>query len=65
MIKFFKRRPPRVDLDELNRQVEETNQFLAEERPHMSAIARYLEWRGDKNGFGEDFEISVPLGGRS
>lgn len=62
---LFKRNPPRVDVDALERQTEEVNTFLKEEGPRMKALARWLEWRGKENGFGDDFEISVPLGGRS
>jgi hypothetical protein len=49
----------RVDPHELNRQSEEINEKLRTEGPRMNAIAAWLAWRTDKNGFGEDFDITI------
>ncbi len=58
MIKFFGRRPPKVDPDELNRQTKEVNELLEKEGPRISYVASWLNNRKGKNGFGEDFDIT-------
>ena len=60
MIKKFFQRKARVDPEDLNKQSEKIEAHLEAEGPRMNAIASYLTWRGDRNGFGEDFEILVP-----
>ena len=59
MMKFFNRRPPRVDPEELNRQSSEINDKLKQDGPHMAALATYLERRRLQNGFGTDFEYTL------
>lgn len=58
MIKIFGRRPSKVDVDELNKQTAEVQEFLEREGPHMNYIARWLENRKGQNGLGEDFDIT-------
>lgn len=57
MIKKFFQRNARVNPEDLNKQTQEVEAKLEREGPRMNAIANYLNWRGDRNGFGEDFEI--------
>ncbi len=59
MKKFFSRRAPRVDPEELNRQSAEINEQLEREGPRMNALATYLERRRLQNGFGTDFEYTL------
>lgn len=58
MIKFFGRRPAKVDPDELNRQTAEVNELLEKEGPRISAVAAWLNHRKGQNGLGEDFDIT-------
>lgn len=59
MMKFLRRRVPRVDPKELDRQTQEVNDMLEQEGPKMKAIAAYLEKRRLQNGFGTDFELTL------
>lgn len=59
MISFFKRREPRVNPEELDRQTAAINAKLKREGPKMDALAQYLFERRDQNGLGEDFEVSL------
>ena len=57
--KWFSKRKPRIDPDEMARVAEES---LAESRGRqvqVNAITSYLDRRQGQNGFGEDFEITL------
>lgn len=58
MIRFFKRREPQVDVEELKQQTAAVNEFLEKEGPRMSAVAAWLNNRKGQNGLGEDFDIT-------
>lgn len=60
LFRKFSERKSRVDPEDLNKQTAKIEAHLEAEGPRMNAIATYLEWRGTRNGFGEDFEILVP-----
>ena len=55
---FFKRREAKVNVEELNQQTAEVNEFLEKEGPRMSAVATWLNNRKGQNGLGEDFDIT-------
>lgn len=55
---WWKRRTPKVDVDELKQQTAEVNEFLEKEGPKMSAVAAWLNNRNGQNGLGEDFDIT-------
>ncbi len=55
---IFIRRDPKVDVEELDQQTAEVNEFLEKEGPRMSAIATWLNNRKGQNGLGEDFDIT-------
>ena len=54
----WKRRDPKVDVEELHQQTAEVNEFLEKEGPRMSAVATWLNNRKGQNGLGEDFDIT-------
>ena len=58
MIRFFKRREPQVDVEELKQQTAAVNEFLEKEGPRRSAVAAWLNNRKGQNGLGEDFDIT-------
>lgn len=58
MSKFFRKRSPKVDPAELDRQTDEVNRMLEREGTRMTFIADWLERRKGQNGFGEDFDIT-------
>lgn len=55
---FFKRREAKVNVEELQQQTAEVNEFLEKEGPRMSAVAAWLDNRKGQNGLGEDFDIT-------
>jgi len=55
---FFRRRDPKVNVEELYQQTAEVNEFLEKEGPRMSAVASWLNNRKGQNGLGEDFDIT-------
>lgn len=55
---FGRRHPPKVDVDELDRQTAEINEYLEKEGPRMRFVANWLENRKGQNGLGEDFDIT-------
>ena len=55
---FFRRRDPKVNVEELCQQTAEVNEFLEKEGPRMSAVASWLNNRKGQNGLGEDFDIT-------
>ena len=55
---IFIRRDPKVDVEELDQQTAEVNEFLEKEGPGMSAVATWLNNRKGQNGLGEDFDIT-------
>ena len=55
---IFIRRDPKVDVEELDQQTAEVNEFLEKEGPRMSAVATWLNNRKGENGLGEDFDIT-------
>lgn len=63
--KWFKRRTPRVDPVELNRQAEESLTETRSQQPHVNALTSYLETRKGQNGFGEDFNVTFLVPRRS
>ena len=54
----FKRRNPKVNVEELHQQTAEVNEFLEKEGARMSAVATWLNNRKGQNGLGEDFDIT-------
>lgn len=58
-MKMFRRREPRVDTDAILLQAEESIKKTEEQAPHVNALTTWLNNRNGKNGFGEDFEISL------
>lgn len=63
--KWFKRRTPRVDPVELNRQAEESLTETRSQQSHVNALTSYLETRKGQNGFGEDFNVTFLVPRRS
>ena len=57
--KWFSKRTPRVDPDEMNRVAEESLAETREKQSHVNALTSYLSERKGQNGFGEDFEITL------
>ena len=57
--KWFSKRAPRVDPDEMKRVAEESLAETREKQQHVNALTSYLENRKGQNGFGEDFEITL------
>lgn len=57
--KWFSRRPPRVDPDELLKKAEESLEETQNQQEHVNALTSYLERRKGQNGFGEDFDITI------
>lgn len=58
-MRFFKRRKAdNVNVEELQQQTAEVNEFLEKEGPRMSAVAAWLNNRKGQNGLGEDFDIT-------
>ena len=55
---FFKRRDYKVNVEKLNRQTAEVNEFLEKEGARMSTVASWLNNRKGQNGLGEDFDIT-------
>ena len=55
---FFNRREAKVNVEELQQQTAEVNEFLEKEGLRMSAIATWLNNRKGQNGLGEDFDIT-------
>ena len=58
-LKWFSKRAPRVDPDELNRVAEESLEETRGQQAHVNALTSYLGTRKDQNGFGEDFEFTL------
>lgn len=58
ILRWFKKRTPRIDPDELGRQAKESLKATRAQQPHVNALTSYLERRKGQNGFGEDFEIT-------
>lgn len=58
-MKMFRRREPRIDTDAIMLQAEASIKKTEEQAPHVNALTTWLNNRNGKNGFGEDFEISL------
>lgn len=57
--KWFNKKKPRVDPDELGRKADESLHKTRSQQAHVNAITSYLGRRSGQNGFGEDFEITL------
>lgn len=57
--RWYSRTPPRVDPVELARVAEESLAETRSRQPHVNALTSFLKDREDRNGFGEDFEITL------
>lgn len=57
--KWFSKRKPRIDPDEMTQMAEESLAETRERQAHVNAITSYLDRRQGQNGFGEDFEITL------
>lgn len=51
-------RPERVDTDAIFRQADETERRIIRNQPFVNHFRNYAEARKDKNGFGDDIEIT-------
>lgn len=58
-LRWFSRKPPRVDADKLLEIAEESLVETEKQQEHVNALTSYLERRKGQNGFGEDFEITI------
>jgi hypothetical protein len=57
--RWFSRRAPRVDPEELSHKAEKSLNETRSRQDHVNALTSYLETRKGQNGFGEDFEITL------
>jgi hypothetical protein len=57
--KWFSKRTPRVDPEELARTAEESLRETRGQQAHVNALTSYLNDRQGQNGFGEDFGITL------
>jgi hypothetical protein len=57
--RWFSRRAPRVDPEELSQKAEKSLNETRSRQDHVNALTSYLETRKGQNGFGEDFEITL------
>lgn len=62
---LFKRRPPKVDPEELMRKAEDSIAHVEGQQDHVNALTSYLIWRTGDNGFGQDFEYTLRPKGAS
>lgn len=61
-MKFFRKREPLVDTDQLERQAEDSLQLVKKQQPHVNMLTTWLNNRKGENGLGEDFEITLRPG---
>jgi hypothetical protein len=54
-----KKKPPRLDPEQLTAQADASMRRVAEQQPHVNALTSWLENRKNQNGFGEDFEYTL------
>lgn len=58
MSRWYSRKAPQVDIDEMNRVAEESLEETRSRQPHVNALTSFLNNRTGRNGFGEDFDIT-------
>lgn len=56
---WFSKHPARIDPDELERKATDSLAKVQSQQPRVNALTSYLAERKDRNGFGNDFEITL------
>lgn len=57
-MKLFKRREPRIDTDAIVLQAEQSIKTVEDQQEKVNALNTWLINRHQRNGFGEDIEIT-------
>lgn len=58
-MKWFKRREPRIDTAAIILKAEDSLKNTRDRQENVNILTTWLNNRNGKNGFGEDFEVSI------